>query len=65
MAVRITGIARGGSGAHPGSARHARQDAERRVHPVVCSVGSVGAPHLMHMAGLIALVVTGRGAGAP
>jgi histidine ammonia-lyase len=60
MAARIAGIARGGSGAHPGALDTLVAMLAARVHPVVTEVGSVGASDLMHMAA-IAMVVMGRG----
>jgi histidine ammonia-lyase len=60
MAARVAGIARGGSGAHPGALDTLVRMLDAGVHPVVPSVGSVGASDLMHMAA-IALVVMGRG----
>src|SRR5918996_98395 len=60
MAARIAGIARGGSGAHPGALDTLVAMLNHGVHPVVPEVGSVGASDLMHMAA-IAMVVMGRG----
>jgi histidine ammonia-lyase len=60
MAARIAGIARGGSGAHPGAFDTLVAMLNAGVHPVVPQVGSVGASDLMHMAA-IAMVVMGRG----
>jgi histidine ammonia-lyase len=60
MAARIAGIARGGSGAHPGALDTLVAMLNAGVHPVVPAVGSVGASDLMHMAA-IAMVVMGRG----
>jgi histidine ammonia-lyase len=60
MAARIAGIARGGSGAHPGAFETLVAMLGAGVHPVVPQVGSVGASDLMHMAA-IAMVVMGRG----
>ncbi|MGH2713746.1 MAG: aromatic amino acid lyase, partial [Thermoleophilaceae bacterium] len=60
MAARITGMSRGGSGAHPGAVETLVAMLNAGVHPVVPSVGSVGASDLMHMAA-IAMVVMGRG----
>ena len=60
MAARIAGIARGGSGAHPGALDTLVGMLNGGVHPVVPEVGSVGASDLMHMAA-IAMVVIGRG----
>jgi histidine ammonia-lyase len=60
MAVRVIGIARGGSGASPAVARMLVEMLNGGVHPIVPSVGSVGAADLMHM-GAIAEVAIGRG----
>lgn len=60
MAVRVMGIARGGSGASPQVAETYVAMLEAGVHPVVPLVGSVGASDLMHMAA-IALVAVGEG----
>jgi histidine ammonia-lyase len=60
MAARVAGIARGGSGAHPGAFDTLTAMLNRGVHPVVSEIGSVGASDLMHMAA-IAMVVIGRG----
>jgi histidine ammonia-lyase len=60
MAARIAGMARGGSGVHPGALETLVAMLNAGVHPVVPSVGSVGASDLMHMAA-IAMVVIGRG----
>lgn len=60
MAARIAGMARGGSGAHPGAVRTLLAMLNAGVHPVVPEVGSVGASDLMHMAA-VAMVVMGRG----
>jgi histidine ammonia-lyase len=60
MAARVAGISRGGSGAHPGALETLVAMLNAGVHPVVPSVGSVGASDLMHMAA-IAMVVMGRG----
>jgi histidine ammonia-lyase len=60
MAARIAGIARGGSGAHPGALDTLVAMLNAGVHPVVPQIGSVGASDLMHMAA-IAMVVMGRG----
>jgi histidine ammonia-lyase len=60
MSARIAGIARGGSGAHPGALDTLVAMLNAGVHPVVPAVGSVGASDLMHMAA-IAMVVMGRG----
>jgi histidine ammonia-lyase len=60
MAARVNGIARGGSGASPAVAEVLVGMLNAGVHPIVPSVGSVGASDLMHMA-TIALVATGWG----
>jgi histidine ammonia-lyase len=60
MSARIVGIARGGSGAHPGALDTLVAMLNAGVHPVVPQVGSVGASDLMHLAA-IAMVVMGRG----
>jgi len=60
MAVRIAGIARGGSGASPAIAETYVALLNTGVHPVVPLVGSIGASDLMHMAA-IALVAMGEG----
>jgi histidine ammonia-lyase len=60
MAVRIAGIARGGSGASPAIAETYVAILNAGVHPVVPVVGSIGASDLMHMAA-IALVAMGEG----
>jgi histidine ammonia-lyase len=60
MAARIAGIARGGSGAHPGALETLVAMLNAGVHPQVPEVGSVGASDLMHMAA-IAMVLMGRG----
>jgi histidine ammonia-lyase len=60
MAVRLAGIARGGSGASPAVARALAALLNGGVHPVVPETGSVGAGDLMHMAS-IARVLVGRG----
>ena len=60
MAVRVAGIARGGSGASPAVAETIVAMLNAGVHPVVPRTGSVGASDLMHMAA-IGLVVTGSG----
>jgi histidine ammonia-lyase len=60
MLARVAGIARGGSGAHPGALRTLVAMLNAGVHPVVPEVGSVGASDLMHMAE-VALVMIGRG----
>src|ERR671918_453388 len=60
MAARIAGMARGGSGVHPGALETLVAMLNAGVHPVVPQVGSVGASDLMHMA-VIVMVVMGRG----
>ena len=60
MAVRLAGIALGGSGASPAIAEILVAMLERGVHPIVPAIGSVGASDLMHMAA-IAQVAMGRG----
>ena len=57
MGVRLNGIARGGSGASPGLARGLAALLNARVHPVVPTVGSVGASDLMHMAAIAAVLI--------
>lgn len=60
MAVRVAGIARGGSGASPAVAETYVAMLNAGVHPIVPAIGSVGASDLMHMAA-IALVAIGEG----
>ena len=60
MFARIAGLARGGAGATLAVAETLVAMLNRRVHPIVPAVGSVGASDLMHMAS-IALVATGLG----
>lgn len=60
MAARVAGIARGGAGASPQVAATLVAMLNAGVHPVVPSVGSVGASDLMHMAA-IGLVAIGQG----
>jgi histidine ammonia-lyase len=60
MAVRLAGIARGGSGATLRAAEALAALLNAGVHPVVPTIGSVGASDLMHMAE-IALVLLGAG----
>jgi histidine ammonia-lyase len=60
MAVRLAGIARGGSGATLAAAEALAALLNAGVHPVVPTIGSVGASDLMHMAE-IALVLLGSG----
>ena len=60
MAVRLAGIARGGSGASPDIAVAYTDLLNAGITPVVPEVGSVGASDLGHMAA-IALVLIGEG----
>jgi histidine ammonia-lyase len=60
MAVRLNGIARGGAGASPAVAEALGAALNAGVHPVVPTIGSVGASDLMHMAA-IAQVLIGQG----
>jgi histidine ammonia-lyase len=60
MAVRLNGIARGGSGASPAVADVLAAMLNAGVHPVVPETGSVGAGDLGQMA-YLALVAIGRG----
>jgi histidine ammonia-lyase len=60
MAVRIAGIARGGSGASPAIAETYVAMLNGGIHPVVPTVGSIGASDLMHMAA-IARAAMGEG----
>ncbi len=60
IAVRLNGIARGGSGASLPVAEGLAALLNHRVHPIVATTGSVGASDLMHMAA-IAQVLIGRG----
>lgn len=60
MMARVAGMARGGSGAHPGAMRTLVAMLNAGVHPVVPEVGSLGAADLMHM-GTIARVALGHG----
>ena len=60
IAVRLNGIARGGSGASLPVAEGLAALLNRGVHPIVATTGSVGASDLMHMAA-IAQVLIGRG----
>ena len=57
MGVRLNGIARGGSGASPGLALGLAALLNAHVHPVVPTVGSVGASDLMHMAAIAAVLI--------
>jgi histidine ammonia-lyase len=60
MLVRVAGIAEGGSGASIDVAQTLLAMLERKVHPIVAQIGSVGASDLMHLAA-VALVATGLG----
>jgi histidine ammonia-lyase len=60
MAVRVAGMARGGSGASPALADTLLAMLNAGVHPIVPATGSVGAADLMHMAA-IGLVAIGQG----
>jgi histidine ammonia-lyase len=60
LAVRLNGIARGGSGASPAVADVLAAMLNAGVHPVVPEIASVGAADLGHMAGL-AQVAIGQG----
>ena len=60
MFARIAGLAHGWAGASPGVAETLVRMLNRRVHPIVPEIGSVGASDLMHMA-CIGLVATGLG----
>jgi histidine ammonia-lyase len=60
MLVRANGLARGGSGARPGLADALLALLERGVHPVVPSIGSIGAGDICVLAH-IALVLIGEG----
>jgi histidine ammonia-lyase len=60
MAVRLAGIARGGSGVSLPAAEGIAALLNAGVHPVVPTVGSVGASDLMHMSA-IAQVLIGHG----
>jgi histidine ammonia-lyase len=60
MAVRLNGIARGGSGASPAVGDVLVAMLNAGVHPVVPETGSVGAGDLAQMA-CVALVAIGRG----
>ena len=57
MAVRLNGMARGGSGASPGLALGLAALLNARVHPIVPTVGSVGASDLMHLAAIAAVLI--------
>jgi len=60
MLARVAGMARGGSGAHPGAMLILVHMLNAGIHPIVPEVGSVGAADLMSMAA-IALVAIGLG----
>ena len=60
LAVRLNGIARGGSGASPAVADVLMAMLNAGVHPVVPEIGSVGAADLAPMAGM-AQVAVGQG----
>ncbi len=60
LAVRLNGLARGGSGASPAAADVLVAMLNRAVHPVVPGVGSVGAGDLSLLAG-VAQVAVGMG----
>lgn len=60
MAVRLNGIARGGSGATLATAKTLESMLNAGVHPVVPATASVGAADLGHMAA-IAMVAIGAG----
>jgi histidine ammonia-lyase len=60
LAVRLNGIARGGSGASPGVAKVLMAMLNAGVHPIVPEIGSVGAGDLGPMAGM-AQVAVGQG----
>ena len=61
MAVRLNGIARGGSGASPAVAEGLMALLNAGIHPIVATTGSVGASDLAHMAAIAQVVIgTGR-----
>ena len=60
MLVRVAGFATGGAGVSPAVAHALVAMLNRGVHPIVPTVGSVGASDLMHMAA-IAAVLAGSG----
>lgn len=60
MLARIAGLARGGSGVHPGAFRMLVDLLNAGVHPVIPTGGSVGASDISHLAA-VALVMIGRG----
>lgn len=57
MFVRLAGLARGGAGASVAAADTYAAMLNAGVHPVVPSVGSVGASDLMHMAAIAAVAI--------
>ena len=57
LAVRLNGIARGGSGASPAVADVLAAMLNAGVHPVVPEIASVGAADLGHMAGLAQVAI--------
>ena len=57
MAVRLIGIAMGGSGASPAVADMLVAMLDRGVHPIVPAIGSVGASDLMHMAAIVQVAI--------
>jgi histidine ammonia-lyase len=61
LVVRANGLARGGAGASPELAEALVALLERKVHPVVPSIGSIGAGDICVLAH-IGLVVLGEGA---
>lgn len=63
MAVRLNGIARGGSGATLATAETLEAMLNAGVHPIVPAIASVGAADLGHMAA-IAMVAIGSGRAA-
>jgi histidine ammonia-lyase len=60
LAVRLNGIARGGSGASPAVADVLTAMLNAGVHPIVPEIGSVGASDMEQMAGM-AQVAVGKG----
>jgi histidine ammonia-lyase len=60
LAVRLNGLARGGSGASPAAAEVLVAMLNHQVHPIVPGIGSVGAGDLSPLAGM-AQVAVGRG----
>jgi histidine ammonia-lyase len=61
MLIRANGLARGGAGARPEVAELLLALLERRVHPVVPSIGSIGAGDITVLSH-VALVLIGAGA---